>query len=257
MGVIVNRVGIIHNNFKIVKDTGKRSSNGGNVIYLVQCLICNGTLEVSYCGLMNRKSTSCDLCRFTLHRENKIVNNWHIIKAAYIDEGNYIYFCLCLVCNTLRLTQVTNIFSGKSKSCCGKYLHDKAALNILYKRQIFFAKERKKKFELTFEEFESLVTRNCHYCDSLGRTEVYHKGSDSYHYFSGIDRIDPNIGYVRDNCVPCCRRCNFAKLDSSVKVFERYLDNLTEYRITPKERKNEIRSSRESQSGRAYKVYHR
>ena len=38
-----------------------------------------------------------------------------------------------------------------------------------------------------------------------------HRNLSGLFAWSGIDRIDPKIGYVPDNCVPCCPRCNFAK----------------------------------------------
>jgi hypothetical protein len=37
--------------------------------------------------------------------------------------------------------------------------------------------------------------------------------------YSGIDRIDSNLGYSRDNCVPCCKRCNLAKRKMSYGDF--------------------------------------
>jgi hypothetical protein len=37
--------------------------------------------------------------------------------------------------------------------------------------------------------------------------------------FSGIDRIDPLKGYHIGNAVPCCKFCNFAKMDSTLAEF--------------------------------------
>lgn len=53
---------------------------------------------------------------------------------------------------------------------------------------------------LTFEEYESIVSSSCHWCDG----ELPKTGG-------GIDRLDNSIGYSFDNCVPCCTQCNIAK----------------------------------------------
>jgi deoxycytidylate deaminase len=33
---------------------------------------------------------------------------------------------------------------------------------------------------------------------------------------AGIDRIDNNVGYTIDNCVACCRVCNWMKMQMDV-----------------------------------------
>ena len=36
---------------------------------------------------------------------------------------------------------------------------------------------------------------------------------------NGIDRIDNNKGYTKENCVPCCDICNRIKMDLPYNVF--------------------------------------
>jgi hypothetical protein len=62
------------------------------------------------------------------------------------------------------------------------------------------AKRRKIEFELTKDEFNSFWQKNCYYCDSTINT-------------IGIDRVDSNIGYYLNNCVPCCYKCNQIKMN--------------------------------------------
>lgn len=38
-------------------------------------------------------------------------------------------------------------------------------------------------------------------------------------FVNGIDRVDNSLGYVADNCVPCCEACNRAKLQMSSTDF--------------------------------------
>lgn len=53
-------------------------------------------------------------------------------------------------------------------------------------------------FALSEIEFANLTSKKCSYCEKDKLP-------------NGIDRIDNNIGYVIDNCQPCCRMCNIMK----------------------------------------------
>lgn len=66
---------------------------------------------------------------------------------------------------------------------------------FLYKRN---ATRKGREFGLTLEQFEEITSQPCHYCG--GYTENKE--------FCGIDRVDNDVGYVLENCVPCCFRCN-------------------------------------------------
>ncbi|AGE49787.1 hypothetical protein PBCVCan184_324R [Paramecium bursaria Chlorella virus Can18-4] len=64
-------------------------------------------------------------------------------------------------------------------------------------------------FELTKEEFENIRSQDCTYCNRP--TTLTH--------YNGIDRVEPKIGYILSNCVPCCRDCNLMKASFSVEDF--------------------------------------
>jgi len=68
----------------------------------------------------------------------------------------------------------------------------------------FQAKRRGLSWLLTLEEFSGLQGLPCHYC-GLPYTVV--QGA-------GLDRVDSDRGYERDNVVPCCWECNQAKHDN-------------------------------------------
>lgn len=54
-------------------------------------------------------------------------------------------------------------------------------------------------FDLTKEDFDTLINGNCAYCQRVPTT------------WFGIDRECPENGYVLDNVVPCCWDCNLDK----------------------------------------------
>lgn len=64
-------------------------------------------------------------------------------------------------------------------------------------------KRRKKKIEfyLSVDEFYSLTSAQCYYCNQTSPNRDY----------VGIDRVDSNGNYAIDNCVPCCSICNRMK----------------------------------------------
>jgi hypothetical protein len=55
-------------------------------------------------------------------------------------------------------------------------------------------------WELTDDYAKTLMINPCYYC-----------GLDPIPSFAGIDRSDNYKGYTVDNCVPCCKTCNFVK----------------------------------------------
>jgi len=71
------------------------------------------------------------------------------------------------------------------------------------------AKKLDVEYRLTKDEFEVLVNGNCYYCDGLPK--------------NGIDRLDPSRGYISDNCVSCCKICNWMKRKMD---YEEFIDHV-------------------------------
>lgn len=132
-------------------------------------------------------------------------------------------------CGNSGKISTTNFTHGQTISCgCFKKegLNRKpfgmAAFNSKYAGYRIRAKNHKKnlEFSLTREQFRILIESPCHYCGVINSCNFYGKKSNNGNYVSnGIDRIDSNIGYVIENCVPCCTMCNKMKLDLPYNVF--------------------------------------
>jgi len=74
-------------------------------------------------------------------------------------------------------------------------------LEMYYKSYIRDSPKRGKgDFKLDFETFSELVKSPCHYCKSQTDSET-----------NGIDRVNNDIGYTKENCVPACWKCNRMK----------------------------------------------
>jgi len=75
------------------------------------------------------------------------------------------------------------------------------------------------KFELSKDEYKSIVQHPCHYCGT------FKEGKS----FSGIDRRDQTLGYTVSNCVPCCEMCNYMKKSLSEEVFIKRIEHILLY----------------------------
>jgi len=76
-----------------------------------------------------------------------------------------------------------------------------------YKRN---AKIRGISFNISIEQFESIIVLPCVYC---GDRDVQDPPR------VGVDRIDNNRSYTLENCSPCCSKCNHAKARMSKNEF--------------------------------------
>lgn len=70
------------------------------------------------------------------------------------------------------------------------------------------AAKRGLNLQLTYEDFKAIAYQPCYYCNDMES-----KG------FNGIDRKDSKLGYGLENCVSCCRTCNYMKGSCDLNVF--------------------------------------
>lgn len=109
----------------------------------------------------------------------------------------------------LNLWYVANSVEMKDKARRWKQQNPERAQFLRY---IERAKEKNSSFELSYEHFVEVIKMPCVYCGF----------SDG---IVGLDRIDSHIGYLLENIVPCCKTCNFMKLDHSL---ESWLNSMRE-----------------------------
>lgn len=96
----------------------------------------------------------------------------------------------------------------------------------IYQRRFYSmqrnAKARNIEFNLSKNDVIKLMMSPCNYC-----------GDNRLDNF-GVDRIDSNIGYFIDNCVPCCKTCNTAKLDLSLDDFKSHVIKMYNHMVKDK-----------------------
>ena len=146
------------------------------------------------------------------------------IRWGYVSPGGQKSTAYRCICDCGREVVVRGLLLGAGKTTsCGCYHKERAKLsrrlrpyeylfNLLKKA----ADRRKHDFDLLYEEFACFTSQDsCHYCSAPIIWQP-HASNDSRRikgYGHHLDRKDNSKGYSADNCVVCCRRCNWGKGD--------------------------------------------
>ena len=149
--------------------------------------------------------------------------------------------CKCK-CGKELLVRVDGLFSNskkqsrKSCGCTKNFVNGinaqsrrkpESVYKFLYQRYKSSAKKRNIIFELSRNDYNEIVKQNCHYCGSEPEIkQPKRKSGDLVGVpvpYNGIDRIDNNLGYQKENCAACCSKCNYMKHEMSVPSFMEHI----------------------------------
>lgn len=159
------------------------------------------------------------------------------IKAPeHLKNKNQAYWEVECECGNLSYSTAGQLRNGARTSCrdcCMKKFRKKegeSSFNGLYLRYKHGALIRKIDFNLSKDQFKSLVSSNCHYCNQEPQNIAKLKNSFGQFVYNGVDRVNTKDGYHSANCVSCCEVCNRAKSDMSYLDFIKWLEQLTSWR---------------------------
>jgi hypothetical protein len=151
-------------------------------------------------------------------------------------RGEYIWNCLC-ICGNVRKVRSSDLRSGHNKSC-GCFNRDRfrrcrirPGAAFRHVRDTYKRSALKKGFvwELTDEQFESIITKPCYYTGRPPSKQFVARSGEVFTY-SGIDRKDSKKGYTLDNCVPCCTEVNYTKLDTPYDTFLQMVKEIAQWK---------------------------
>lgn len=106
------------------------------------------------------------------------------------------------------------------------------------------AKGRNYIFTLSLDDFKELTSKDCFYCGASPREyNTYLKKNGQIKYINcstrrierstikinGIDRRNNKDGYVYNNCVPCCEKCNRFKLYYTEEDFLKHVERISSF----------------------------
>ena len=99
--------------------------------------------------------------------------------------------------------------------------------SAIFRNYAHRAKRKSVDFDMTRDDFHSLIYNACSYC---GDAELKNKrkfgSKGDFVRYNGLDKIDPLRGYHIDNVAVCCRDCNEAKGTKSVAEFIIHIEKL-------------------------------
>jgi len=163
------------------------------------------------------------------------INNFgvKIISGPYKIKNHNSWDFLCPFCNKTFVAPTTNFKEAKSCYQCRGILKRKSSEEITWKNHYLIVKGRKnakeKGFNLTEKQFKEISLKNCFYCNAKPTLTKGHRQWSTYILKNGLDRVDPNVGYLYSNVVACCKWCNVAKLDRSIEDFKDWIKQLAKH----------------------------
>lgn len=143
----------------------------------------------------------------------KRFGRWTVIERAVrpltSSPSKPIYWkCKCK-CGNESIVPAHNLRCHLSTSCGCSRASDCPPFELLYKFFLSSNQKRGVSCQLSFEDFLSFVkVDNCHYCHR--KIEWFPRRSKKPNTYN-LDRMDNSVGYLKENCVVCCGRCNFGK----------------------------------------------
>jgi len=153
-----------------------------------------------------------------------------VIKRSYPNKNwkDPNWLCKC-ECGTEKIIGGTHLRDGHIKSC-GCLAGNKAKLSSgvssmrgLMNSYRKHAKERGHIFKLTEEEFSKLTQKECHYCGAKPNNISRFPRHNGDYIYNGLDRIDNTKGYIIDNVVSCCKKCNRAKGNLTLQEYKNWI----------------------------------
>lgn len=220
----------------------------------INCKKCNKEIELMPFKI-KEDGNYCHSCICTLKWEEKLngkprasdrfkVNcmdcrkELNILYSTVKKEGNR-----CISCSNKLNANKENRYKPHtkeakekmSKNSSNKLGFREASINRTINSVQGSARKRGLEYTLTREEFIKLTSSNCFYCGSepknicksLSSKGKY--GNNGDYIYNGIDRIDQNKGYIIENCVPCCKTCNWAKGEKTLEEFMIWIKNIVNF----------------------------
>lgn len=167
-----------------------------------------------------------------------------ISYAGRNDYGNHVWLCRCN-CGNEKIIYKGSLLKNpggvKSCGCLQKEITSKraskennATANALYSEYRSSARKRDLLFKLSKNQFLKLTSQDCYYCGALPSCVRKVKSCIKEYTYNGIDRVDNNVGYIPENCVPCCSRCNKSKHTMTKNDFLSWVSDVYNNRIMQK-----------------------
>lgn len=141
-------------------------------------------------------------------------------------KSNYVKSCGCLVSDMMSKTNDANGYKVRN----GKRSVENRILKT-YKKN---ASNKNFDFNIDDEQFFEIINKECFYCGKYDTKQ--NKFTKEYFNLNGVDRIDSKLGYINNNVVSCCARCNQGKNDITIEDFLSWIKDVYNYSILERDK---------------------
>jgi hypothetical protein len=151
------------------------------------------------------------------------------LPTKQTDCGRTYTQWLCLCDCGVKFANTTKQIQKGRKSCgCLRdrsQFKNKSDREVIGNTKLFHyqagAKRRGIPWDLPKDQFVDMLFSKCSYCEQEPYLLV--KRTNHEALVNGVDRRDSSLGYSLENCVSCCKFCNFAKNSSTEEEFMKWI----------------------------------
>lgn len=174
-----------------------------------------------------------------------------VLEQAPAISGRSAWRCQC-DCGTIKIVKTDDLRSGDTKSCgCWNKEQNSLRAKKMYSKCVKYTPSeatarsvwRKNYEEMSFDDFYVVSQQHCYYCgtspsnaqniaDKRSSQKMRDEGIFTY---NGLDRLDSSKPHSRENCVACCKYCNYAKRERTVEEFKEWLTKTYKFFILHEE----------------------
>lgn len=222
--------------FYIESDTGKKTENGSHIWNAV--CDCGNRFELASGRIKRTKSCGCKNKSVRTDWIGKSTRGFTVIKKTEIRSNGYsVWEAKCDFCGRSKEFPSYYFKRGHCSCDCEGWKNvwsekvgrqplpnHQSHVNIIYNHYKRSAQERGLSFELTKEQVRGLIEQECCYCGQKPLVRYTAVGCAGEYEWNGIDRVDNTKGYTPENCVPCCKLCNFGKRDLTLAEFTSWIE---------------------------------
>lgn len=226
---INNKIGKKYWRLAVLEKIVKKIPNSRRKDVFYKCLCdCGNECEIHSNNLKrNGGSKSCGCNRYWGNRTKDLTGQkFNMLTAIRPTEKRYnksIIWLFKCDCGNEKELNPSDVLKHSTKSC-GCLQRNPDREESVFQRLYLSLPAKSRKYggdtDISFEDFVSLSKSDCFYCGKPPSNCAQSYGADPiYVKYTGLDRINSSIHYLRSNVRPCCKQCNQAKSNYSEQEY--------------------------------------
>lgn len=222
---------------KLVVEAEAGVDHKNRLLYSCKC-DCGNNKTVQAVKLRANRTKSCGCLSKHLELLDAQFLSFTVVKPIGTNkQRSMLWLCRCSCGHEIIKTSksIISIHSKSNKSpfrcegCQSTEHRVNMAFNYFLRYYKQGAQRRDLVFELSNEEFKELINSPCFYCNRPPTERIVGDRLKQPITANGIDRLDNNKGYTKENSVSCCSICNYAKRSMSVEEYVQHCQQVANH----------------------------